>query len=61
MRTPIKVKLVRTNEATYRIVSIVGTVTLGLFNGRVARAGDSLDEKEAERLAASYHLTVVNK
>lgn len=65
-KSPIKVKLVKEIVAgrtppLYIIKEIVGAITLGAYNGQVLRVGDAIDEKQAERLTASYAVTVTRK
>lgn len=63
MRIPIKVKLLRNLPNppvpdSYTITQIVGAVTVGSYNGQILRAGDKIDEKQAEHLTRSYAVTV---
>jgi hypothetical protein len=61
MRKPIKVKLIKVTilgEVAYMVAEISGATTLGGYNGKVFRAGDTLNEKEAEALSNSYLVTV---
>lgn len=63
--SPIKVKLIRGfgsgADKTYFIKQVIGAVTLGAYNGQVLRVGDTIDEKQAERLTQSYLVTVSRK
>lgn len=62
-KSPIKVKIKRSNSALsssgdYIVTQITGAVTIWGKNSKILRAGDLVDEDQAEELTKSYQVTV---
>ena len=64
-KSPVKVKLQIGDSfggsQSYMIKQIDGAVTIGSYNGQILRAGDYIDETQADALTQSYLVTVVTK